>query len=115
MTKPLSEAEVAFLDAHRGIRRNPEALAAARTISSADRPAEVEAWCQRLATVVPHLDEVLSALPDWYTPMDRQGFVLNAQVDDPNGEDIVGLVKWLVGGYDPAVAVALANAQRYDL
>lgn len=64
---------------------------------------------------VPHLGEVLRALPAEFTPMDVKAFVLNARVDHPTRDVTVGLLDWLSGGNDPAEAIALADDQQHTI
>jgi hypothetical protein len=60
---------------------------------------------------IPHLAEVLDALPEDFTPVEVRDFVLNAQVEHPARGITVDLAGWLVDGGDPAPAIELAAAQ----
>lgn len=70
-------------------------------------------WQFQDRTPTPHLAEVLTALPDDFTPAEIRDFALNAEVDHPRRDRPVSLLGWLRDGGDPEPARELAAAQTY--
>jgi len=62
---------------------------------------------------IPHLGEVLGALPDDFSPIEVRNFILNARIDQPNGEGDAPLLEWLRAGGDvePVLEVARTQAE----
>lgn len=62
---------------------------------------------------IPHLGEVLGALPDDFNPIEVRNFILNARIDQPNGDGDAPLLEWLRGGGDvePVLEVARTQAE----
>lgn len=154
----LSVAETAFMDAHSGTTRNPQALVEARIRSEVERATDhaqalsvqdtaklldvspsrvrhrlgdralyaypsagsgvsrlIPRWQFVGGKEIPHLGEVLRALPEEFTPIDVKAFVLNARIDHPATGETIGLVEWLSSGNHPAAAVALAHDQQHTI
>jgi hypothetical protein len=61
--------------------------------------------------VVPHLGEVLAALPEDFSPLEIRAFFMNARVDEPGIDEPVTVREWLLSGADPSPIVELAHAQ----
>lgn len=61
--------------------------------------------------VVPHLGEVLAALPEDFSPLEMRAFFMNARVDEPGIDEPVTVREWLLSGADPTQIVELAHAQ----
>lgn len=72
-------------------------------------------WQFHHGDVIPHLGEVLNALPDNDAPLGVKAFFLNARVEHPTSEENYSVRDWLLGGQDPAEAIALADEQKYTL
>ena len=64
---------------------------------------------------IPHLSDVVSALPDEFGPFDIKAFFTRAAVDNHTGGNTVGVIEWLVSGGDPEEVLSLANSLRYTL
>src|SRR5690625_1466673 len=64
---------------------------------------------------IPHLKDVLAALPDEYTPLDVKAFFDNATIDSPTTGEPVPIREWLDSGHQPSPVIALAHDQRYTL
>ena len=60
---------------------------------------------------IPHLGEVLGALPDDYSPIEVRNFILNARIDQPNGEGDATLLEWLRAGGDVEPVLEAARTQ----
>ena len=70
-------------------------------------------WQFRHNDAIPHLGEVLNALPEDFTPLDAKAFFMNARVDHPTRDETFSVREWLTNGGDPGEAIALAHEQRY--
>ena len=60
---------------------------------------------------IPHLAEVLAALPEDFTPVEVRDFAFNAHIEHPTRDTQVPLLQWLRDGGDHAPAAELAAAQ----
>ncbi len=60
---------------------------------------------------IPHLGEVLAALPDDFSPIEVRNFILNARIDQPNGDGDAPLLDWLRAGGDVGPVLEVARTQ----
>lgn len=72
-------------------------------------------WQFRHNDVIPHLGEVLNALPEDFTPLDAKAFFMNARVDHPTRDETFNVRDWLANGGDPGEVIALAHEQQYAI
>ena len=70
-------------------------------------------WQFRAGQLVPHLAQVLAALPEDFTYAEVRAFALHAEVDEPSGDATVPLLDWLAAGGDPGPALELAADQAW--